>query len=139
MVTFESILIDSSIRPVPCSVANPQSDATLERAHDVMKTSICTEANSNPPADINKANAVIDRLLSSAIHAVCTAVHRRLFTELLVSFQALWHSTETCSHPFHSLLTSTTSGSVDKDRLIWTQLKTTDADSFMIVTLETKL
>ena len=72
---FQAMLITRGIQPVPCSVANPQSNAVLERVHDVMKTAIRTELHTNPPANIDEANAMVDRLLSSCVYAVKCAVH----------------------------------------------------------------
>ena len=58
-IDFESFLISQGIKGVPCAVKNPQSNAILERVHDVIETSLRT-AN---PSNEMKANNLIDREL----------------------------------------------------------------------------
>ena len=36
-INFESYLVSQGMKGVPCAVKNPQSNATLERVHDVIK------------------------------------------------------------------------------------------------------
>lgn len=75
-IDFESHLISLGIKPVPTSVKNPQANAILERVHDVMKTAMRTELNSNPPQDQQEAANLIDRVLASAQYAVRCTVHK---------------------------------------------------------------
>ena len=74
-IEFESFLISQGIKGCPITVKNPQSNAILERVHDVMKTSLRTEIHSNPPKDINDANHIVDRILASAQHAIKVSIH----------------------------------------------------------------
>ena len=75
-IDFESHLVNLGIKPVPTSVKNPQANAILERVHSVMKASIRTELHADPPANLNDANSIIDRALSSAQYATRCAVHK---------------------------------------------------------------
>ena len=75
-ITFESYLISQGIKGCPSTVKNPQSNAILERVHDVMKTSLRTECHTNPPTNTEEANAVVDRVLASAQYAVRVCVHK---------------------------------------------------------------
>ena len=74
-VDFESFLINQGIKGCPCTVKNPQSNAILERVHDVMKTSLRTSIRNRPPNDITEARAMVDRILASAQYAVRVCVH----------------------------------------------------------------
>ena len=69
-IWFTSFLISQGIKGVPCTVKNPQSNAILERVHDVIKTSLRTEMHANPPTDDLEASQLIDRILASAQYAV---------------------------------------------------------------------
>ena len=75
-IDFESFLISQGIKGCPSTVKNPQSNAILERVHDVMKTSLRTQGHSNPPTNIEDANAMVDRILASAQYAVRVCVHK---------------------------------------------------------------
>ena len=74
-IDFESFLISQGIKGCPCTVKNPQSNAILERVHDVIKTSLRTQIHANPPSNLHDANALIDRVLASAQYAVRACVH----------------------------------------------------------------
>ena len=56
--------------------SSPQSNAILERVHDVMKTSLRAELHSNPPTNLQEANQIIDRVLASAQYAVQVCVNK---------------------------------------------------------------
>ena len=61
---------------MPCTVKNPQSNAILERVHDVIKTSLRTEMHANPPTDDLEASQLIDRILASAQYAVRVCINK---------------------------------------------------------------
>ena len=67
---FNGHLVNLGIKPVSCTVANPQSNANLELSHDTIKTAMQTELHDNPPTNMNSAEQLIDNVLSSAQYAV---------------------------------------------------------------------
>ena len=75
-IDFESYLISQGITGRPCTVKNPQSNAILERVHDVIKTSLRTQGHSNPPSNIEEANIIVDSLLASAQYAIRVCIHK---------------------------------------------------------------
>ena len=75
-IDFESFLVSQGITGCPSTVKNPQSNAILERVHDVMKTSLRTECHTNPPTNVTEANAIVDRVLASAQYAVRVCVNK---------------------------------------------------------------
>ena len=75
-ICFESHLMNLGIKAVPCTVKNPQSNAILERVHDVIKTSLRTEIYTNHPQDAAEAREFIDRILASAQYAARCTIHK---------------------------------------------------------------
>ena len=75
-IDFESFLINQGIKGCPCTVKNPQSNAILERVHDVMKTSLRTQIHAHPPNGITEAKEIVDRILASAQYAIRVCVHK---------------------------------------------------------------
>ena len=75
-IDFESFLVSQGIKGYPCTVKNPQSNAILERVHDVIKTSLRTECHANPPTNINQENTIVDRVLASAQYALRVCIHK---------------------------------------------------------------
>ena len=73
-IDFESFLVSQGIKGVPCTAKNLQSNATLERAHNAIKTSL--RAETETIANEEDANKIVDRLLASAQHAVCVWIHK---------------------------------------------------------------
>ena len=75
---FNGFLVNLGIKPVSCTVVNPQSNAILERSHDTIKTSMRTELHTNPPTNMASAEQLIDNVLSSAQFAVRCTVHKTM-------------------------------------------------------------
>ena len=74
-IDFEGFLISQGIKGCPSTVKNPQSNAILERVHDVIKTSLRTQGHNNPPTNTEEANLIVDRLLASAQYALRVCIH----------------------------------------------------------------
>ena len=75
---FNGHLVNNGIKPVFSTVANPQSNAILERSHDTVKTAMRTELHANPPTNMATAEQLIDNVLSSAQYAVRCTVHKTM-------------------------------------------------------------
>ena len=73
-IAFKSFLVHQGIKGVPCAVKNPQSNAILERVHDVIKTSLRSEASSI--ADEEDANQLVDCVLASAQCTVRVCINK---------------------------------------------------------------
>lgn len=75
---FQSLLHRTGIRPAIITTKNPQANAVCERLHATIKNQLRTIFHANPPNDIGGALDIVDLVLSSAMHASRTAVHRTL-------------------------------------------------------------
>ena len=75
-INFESFLVSQGIDGCPCAVKNFQSNAISERVHDVVETLLRTERCTNPPANAQDVNVIINWVLASAQHAVQVCIHK---------------------------------------------------------------
>ena len=71
---FDGHLMILGIKPVSCTVANPQSNAILERSHDTIKTAMRTELHKIPPLTLQSAEQLVDSVFQCASYAVCCTV-----------------------------------------------------------------
>ena len=58
------------IKPVSCTVANPQSNTILEQLHDTIKTAMRTELHENSPLTFQTAEQLIDSVFQSTSYAI---------------------------------------------------------------------
>ena len=75
---FGGHLVNLGIKPVSCTVANPQANAILERSHDTIKSAMRTELHENPPLTLQTAEQLIDNVFASASYAVRCTVHKTI-------------------------------------------------------------
>jgi hypothetical protein len=68
------------IQNVPIGTRNPQANAICERMHQVVGNILRTLLHTNPPQDMNTAEALVDYALATASHALRLTVHWTLGT-----------------------------------------------------------
>jgi len=71
---FQLLLERCSIKDVPTTSKNPQSNAICERMHQTVANILRTVLYTNPPRTVGDAKAMIDSALATAMHAMRTNV-----------------------------------------------------------------
>lgn len=67
-----------SFQNAPIGTWNPQANAIYERMHQVVGNILRTLLHTNPPQDMDTAEALVDYALATASHALRSTVHRTL-------------------------------------------------------------
>ena len=71
---FQWLLSRLSVKDIPSTSKNPQSNAICERMHQTVGNILQTLLHSNPPAKVTQARDIVDQALSQAMHAIRTTV-----------------------------------------------------------------
>jgi hypothetical protein len=75
---FQLRLQTNGIKDVPTTVKNPQANSICERMHQTVANSLRSMIHTNPPNNMEEANAMIDECLALATRAQRTAIHTGL-------------------------------------------------------------
>jgi transposase InsO family protein len=75
---FQRVLRIYGIRNAPIGTRNPQANAICERMHQVVGNVLRTLLHTNPPQNMNDAEALVDYALATASHALRSTVHRTM-------------------------------------------------------------
>ena len=75
---FQQLLQKTDVKDVPTTSRNPTANAVCERMHQSVGNILRTLLHGNDPKTVSKANELIDKALSIAMHAMQSSVHTTL-------------------------------------------------------------
>ena len=75
---FQQLLAKTGVQDVPTTSCNPTANPVYEDMHQTVGNVLRTTLHGNPPENLTRANELIYKVLSTAMHSMQSSVHTTL-------------------------------------------------------------